>query len=257
LNVLTLGAVRAAGRRRPGSTSDRPPSIPGQGALRLCQHASPGVACSAADREPRPKVLGPRPGIAWGRLVHVSTPTRAVRSTRRSSARHPSQCPEAHRPSAPGQCPIAVTARRLDSRHPSQYPEAHGPSVPHARMDAPWQRWASGLPSQAERPASQPAGPGVPSRSSHSVPGAAIRPPATRHSPPRPSVRPVPIPTQARASATGGLRHWPTRRARGGEAQWRRSETSFPNRLAAARARAWRRWRGTTAQQQKGGAPRA
>ncbi len=28
---------------------------------------------------------------------------------------------------------------------------------------------------------------------------------------------------------------------------------SFPNRLAAARTRAWRRWRGTTAQQQKGG----
>ncbi len=33
------------------------------------------------------------------------------------------------------------------------------------------------------------------------------------------------------------------RRARGGEAQWRRSETSFPNRLAAARSRAWRWWR--------------
>jgi hypothetical protein len=44
----------------------------------------------------------------------------------------------------------------------------------------------------------------------------------------------------------------PYGRARGGKAQWRRSETSFPNRLAAARARAWRRWRGTTAQQQKG-----
>jgi hypothetical protein len=42
-------------------------------------------------------------------------------------------------------------------------------------------------------------------------------------------------------------------RARGGKARWRRSEISFPNRLAAARARAWRRWRGTTAQQQKGG----
>jgi hypothetical protein len=114
------------------------PSVPGQGALGLCQHARPGVACSAAARGPRPKALGPRPGIAWGRLVHVSTPSRAVRSTRRSSARHPSQCPEAHRPSAPSQCPMAVTARRLDSRHPSQYPEAHGPSVPRARLDAPW-----------------------------------------------------------------------------------------------------------------------
>jgi hypothetical protein len=30
-------------------------------------------------------------------------------------------------------------------------------------------------------------------------------------------------------------------RARGGKARWRRSEISFPNRLAAARARAWRR----------------
>ena len=194
--------------RRPASAGlgqrSAPPSVPGPGALGLSQHARPGAACSSATRGPRPRVLGPRPGIAWGRLVHVSTPTRAVGSTRRSSARHPSQCPEAHRPSAPSQCPIAVTARRLDSRHPSQYPEAHGPSVPHARLDAPWWRWASGLPSQAERPASQPAGPGVPSRASLSVPGAATRPPATRHPPPRHNVRPVPIPTQARASATGG-----------------------------------------------------
>jgi hypothetical protein len=42
---------------------------------------------------PRPQVLGPRPGIAWGRLFHVSTPTRAVSGARRSGARHPSQSP--------------------------------------------------------------------------------------------------------------------------------------------------------------------
>ena len=150
------------------------PSVPGPGALGLCQHARPGVACSGAARGPLPKVLGPRPGIAWGRLVHVSTQTRAIESTRRSSARHPSQCPEAHRPSAPSQCPIAVTARRLDSRHPSQYPEAHGPSVPRARLDAPWWRWAACLPSQAERPASQPAGPGSPAERVSACPG---RPP--------------------------------------------------------------------------------
>ncbi len=44
-------------------------------------------------------------------------------------------------------------------------------------------------------------------------------------------------------------------RARGGKAQWRRSKTSFSNRLAAARAQAWHRWRGTTAQQQKSCGP--
>jgi hypothetical protein len=38
-----------------------------------------------------------------------------------------------------------------------------------------------------------------------------------------------------------------------GSARWRRSATSFTNRLAAARVRAWSWWRGTTAQQQKGG----
>jgi hypothetical protein len=56
------------------------PSDPGPGALVLFQRARPGVACSGATRGPTRglQVLGPRPGIAWGRLSHVSTPTRAV-----------------------------------------------------------------------------------------------------------------------------------------------------------------------------------
>ena len=60
------------------------------------------------------------------------------------------------------------------------------------------------LPTEPSRATSVPAsGPRVPSRASLSVPGAATRPPATRHPPPRHNVRPVPIPTQARASAHG------------------------------------------------------
>jgi hypothetical protein len=189
-----------------------PPSVPGPGALGLCQRARPGVACPGAARGPRPQVLGPRPGIAWGRLFHVSTPTRAVSGARRSGARHPSQCPEAHRPSAPSQYPMAVTARRLDSRHPSQYPEAHGPSVPRARLDASWWRGTACLPSQAERPAFQPASPGSPAERISACPG---RPPGPQRRGPSPRAQPsilhratasarVPIPTQARASATGG-----------------------------------------------------
>ena len=61
--------------------------------------------------------------------------------------------------------------------------------------------------------------------------------------PPRHPVRHEPIPTQARASATGGFGHWPTSRARGGEARWRRSDHLLPNRLAAARVRSWCRVR--------------
>jgi hypothetical protein len=61
--------------------------------------------------------------------------------------------------------------------------------------------------------------------------------------PPRRRVRTGPIPTQARASATGGFEHRPTSRARSGEARWRRTEDLLTIRLAAARARSWRRWR--------------
>jgi hypothetical protein len=66
----------------------------------------------------------------------------------------------------------------------------------------------------------------------------------------------VPVPTQARASATGGCctgQHVGLGAERTSKEQWRRSETSFPNRLAASRARAWRWWCDTTALQQKGG----
>ncbi len=106
---------------------------------------------------------------------------------------------------------MAVTARRLDSRHSSQYPEAHGPSVPRARLDASWWRWAASIPSQAERPASQPAGPGTPTQRFSACPG---RPPDPQRRWPSPHAQPsilhrattsarVPIPTQARASDTG------------------------------------------------------
>ncbi len=71
-SVLILQAVLAAGRRRPDSARATP-SVPGPGAQGLCQRARPGVACSGAASGPRPLVLGPRPGIAWGRLFHIST----------------------------------------------------------------------------------------------------------------------------------------------------------------------------------------
>jgi hypothetical protein len=155
--------------------------------------ASPGVACST---------LVPRP---WARRARLA-------SARLSGARHPSQCPAAHRPSAPSQYPMAITARRLDSRHPSQYPEAHRLPVPRARLDASRWRWAACLPSRAERPASQPAGPGSPAERDSACPG---RPPDPQRRGPSPHSQPsalhratasarVPIPTQARASATGG-----------------------------------------------------
>ncbi len=108
------------------------------------------------------------PGVACSTLV----PRRArLASARRSGARNPSQCPAAHRPSASSQYPMAVTARRLDSRHPSQYPEAHGPSVPRARLDASWWRRATCLPSRAELPASEPAGPGSSAERDSACPG--------------------------------------------------------------------------------------
>ncbi len=71
----------------------------------------------------------------------------------------------------------------------------------------------------------------------------AFVPRSAKRPPPRHSVRPGTDPDPGPRLRHWGLRHWPTRRARGGKAQWRRSETSFPNRLAAARSRAWRRWR--------------
>ncbi len=219
MNVLTLRAVQAAGRRRPGPASKRPPSVPGPGALGLCQHARPGVAWSSETRGPRPQVLGPRPGIAWGRLFHVSTPTRAVSSARRSGARHPSQCPNAHRPSAPKSVPLSCNRAAVRLAPSESVPRGtRAVSAPRAVGCA---LVALGrLPTEPSRATSVPAsGPRAPSRANLSVPGAATRPPATRHPPPRHTVRPVPIPTQARASATGGSgtgQHVATLRPEGG-----------------------------------------
>ena len=100
---------------------------------------------------------------------------------------------------------MAVTARRLDSRHPSQYPEAHGPSVPRARLGGPCNVRPTRLSRRAERPATQPSE-SQRARSDH---------PTSQHRGPSSRARPsalhratasarVPIPTQARASATGG-----------------------------------------------------
>jgi hypothetical protein len=90
----------------------------------------------------------------------------------------PSQYPEAHRPSAPGQYPIAVTARRLDSRHESVPRGTRAVSAPRAVgcvLEA-----LSRLHTEPSRAASVPAsGPRDPSRAGLSVSGAATRPPAT------------------------------------------------------------------------------
>jgi hypothetical protein len=150
------------------------------------------------------------------------------------------------------QCPMTITARRLVSRHPSQYPEAHGPSVPRSGP-------LTFNPSRATSiTASGPPGP-QPSESQRALGGhptpasRAFAPRSAKRPPPRHSVRLGNDHDPGPRLHHWGLRHWPTSRARGGKAQWRRSETSFPNRLAAARSRAWRRWRGTTDQQQKWG----
>jgi hypothetical protein len=113
---------------------------------------------------------------------------------------------------------------------------------PRARLGGPCSVRPTRLSRRAERPATQPSE-SQRARSDH---------PTSQRRGPSPRARQgalhratasarVPIPTQARASATGGYEHGPTSRARGGKAQWRRSETSFPNRLAAARSRSWRR----------------
>jgi len=83
------------------------PSGPGPGALGHYQRARPGVACSGTARGPQPQVLGPRPGIAWGRLFHISTPTRTVSkntavrcapSGRVSTPRHTGRQPQVSTP---------------------------------------------------------------------------------------------------------------------------------------------------------------
>ena len=116
---------------------------------------------------------------------------------------------------------------------------AHGPSVPRGRMSGlarDGHRLATAVSGpRNQRPSQRAPGP-EPSKSLHSSalhhrPSVAFgrlhRQPGPRPAkrpPPRSRFRPGPIPTQARASATGGFEHWPTSRARGGEARWRRSE---------------------------------
>jgi len=162
------------------------------GSLSACP---PGVACPGAARGPRPQVLGPRPGIAWGRLFHVSTPTRAV--SRRTAV----MC-------APSES-VPRGARAVSA------PRAVGCVL------MAWNR----LLTEPSRATSVPAsGPRVPGRANLSVPGAATRPPATRafaprsakHPPPRHSLRPGTDPDPGPRLRHWGLRHWPTRRARGG-----------------------------------------
>jgi hypothetical protein len=149
-------------------------------------------------------------------------PSRASRAYRHhhQPGRARPKRPSTTRPSAPGsdpdpgprlrhwptcQYPMAVTARRLVSRHPSQYPEAHGPSVPRARLGGPCCVGPARLSRRAERPATQPSE-SQRARSDH---------PTSQRCEPSPSARPgalhratasarAPIPTQARASATGG-----------------------------------------------------
>ena len=170
---------------------------------------------------PRPQVLGPRPGIAWGRLFHVSTPTRAVSGARRSGARHPSQSPtQAISPkSVPHGCNRAAVRLAPSESVPRGTRAVSAPRAVGCVLVA-WNR----LFTEPSRATSVPAsGPRVPSRANLSVPGAATRPPATRafaprsakHPPPRHSIRPGTDPDPGPRLRHWGLLHWPTRRLRG------------------------------------------
>ena len=117
-------------------------------------------APAGLDQRAAPSAPGPAP---WG---SASVPAREsparvlpVGPGRRFSARDPASPGVACSTLVPRRARLA-NAQRADARHPSQCPEAHGPSVPRARLDASCWRWAACLPSQAERPAFQPAGPG-------------------------------------------------------------------------------------------------
>ncbi len=107
------------GRRRPGSARERPQAF---------RARAPRSSASVPARESPARVLpvGPghrfsardpaSPGVACSTLV---PPARAV--SKRTAVRYaPSESPEAHRPLASSQYPMAVTARQLVSRHPSQ-----------------------------------------------------------------------------------------------------------------------------------------
>ncbi len=71
-SVLIIGQFShsVTGRCLPASEL----SIPERSGLGLCQQAHPSAACSGAAGGTPTGVFGPRPGIAWGRLLRVSTP---------------------------------------------------------------------------------------------------------------------------------------------------------------------------------------
>ncbi len=159
----------------------------------LSQQTRPGVAHAGAAGGSPPGESGPRPCIARGRLLHVSTPGINVSKARAVYVASFESVPRGARAvSRKLSPPLDFTAPRLGSRRPSQYPEAHRPSVPRARCVA---TTASG-PSRAERPATQPAGPLQPAlgQATSTAPQGS---PVYRTRP-----RPAPPPQE--------LRHWPT-----------------------------------------------
>jgi hypothetical protein len=135
-SVLILRAILAAGRRRPDSASERPQafralaprgsaSVPAWESLALVLPVGPGRSFSARDPA--------SPGVACSTLV----PRRALLAARgRSGTRHPSQYPEAHRPSASSWPRAASESVPHGFNHAavSLSPDAHGPSVPRARL---------------------------------------------------------------------------------------------------------------------------
>ncbi len=231
-----------------GAGSQATSSVPGPRHQGLCQQARPGVACSGAARGPRPQVLGPRPGIACGRLLHVSTPGRAVskraggqvHAIRVSTPRHTGLQPQDGSAPLQSQYLMAITERRLVSRQPSQYPEAHGPSVPRAWLDGALLRRAHPTfkPSRATSvAASGPPGPksseSLRARGGHPSPSVAGLSPALSQAPstapPRPPgnrsrSRPAPPPMGAAA-----LAHTACRRSAGTRwARWAAARRQRP-----------------------------
>ena len=148
-----------------------------------------------------------------GRQTHVSTPADIVSTPIAPAV---SVAPsESVPPWLTGrQYPMSGPCPRLA---PSDCSSARGPAPPASQPAGPGSRAIRVL--ACTRPFARPprdAGVRPPSPPAGPAPGP--RPP------PRRQVRPEPSPTQARASATGGFEHWPTSRARGGGARWRRSE---------------------------------
>ena len=85
------------------------------------------------------------PGITWGSLLHVSAPACTVScragdqicAIRVSTPRSAGSPPQVGLTPNQGQYPMALTALQIVSRHPSQFPEAHRPSVPRVRLVGP------------------------------------------------------------------------------------------------------------------------